>query len=87
MKRISISEEEFQAVMDEILSNIKVDSEGDVILVLMTEAFGKMVKDRLFDGRFEVVSEDANTGKEERKSGIQKMVEASVREAFKKLGM
>lgn len=87
MKRISISEEEFQAVMDEILANIKADSRGDVILLLMTEAFGRMVKYKLFDGRFEVVSEEANTGEKERKTELRKMIEESLREALKDLGM
>lgn len=87
MKRISISEEEFQAVMGEILADITADSKSDAILLLMVEAFVRMVKCKLFDGRFEVVSEDANTGKKERKTEIQKMIEESLREALEDLGM
>ena len=76
MKRISISEKEFQAVMNEILANIKADSRGDVILLLMTEAFGRMVKCKLFDGRFKFVSEDANMGEEEYKPRFKRWLKS-----------
>ena len=87
MKRISISEEEFQAVIEEIALDMKLSSGAGVFLILAANSFGRMVACKLFDGRFKTVSEDANMGEQERETEIQKMIEESLREALEDLGM